>query len=56
MTKVVNKGNKKTLQMSVLVMLCWIGVNLNNGKSLYQILNQILNTAYISKYKILVFN
>ena len=42
--------------MSVLAKFCWIGINLNGEKSLNQILNQILNTTYVSKYKILVFN
>ena len=42
--------------MSVLAMFCWIGINLNDEKKLNQILNQILNTAYFSKYKILVFS
>ena len=42
--------------MSVLAKFCWIGINLNGEKSLNQILNQILNTTYVSKYKTLVFN
>ena len=42
--------------MSVLAMFCWTGINLNDEKKLNQLLNQILNTAYISKYKILVFS
>ena len=38
--------------MSVLAMCCWIDINVNKEKSLNQILNQILNTAYTCKYKI----
>ena len=33
--------------MLALAMLYWIGINLNNEKSLFKILNQILNRIYL---------
>ena len=42
--------------MSVLAMFCYLGINLNGKKSFNHIANQILNTAYLSQDKILIFN
>ena len=53
MVNTENKENALNVRFSS-VLLTWY--NLTDEKSLNQTLQQILDTAYLSQYKILIFN